>query len=135
MSATEVIRTELKKFNIDVVLVNPGDAPNTTPLTSGQGRHYQVMEQNFTEEERLIHGELFEKCKDYYSKTFPVPDLQMIDNPGYYTMMEKILRLNNPGTYYANSDWITTIFFTVIFYLPRRISDVMRLGIMKCYKQ
>jgi len=59
----------------------------------------------------------------------------MIENSGYYAMMEKILRLKNPSTYYANSDWFTTIFFTIIFYLPRRISDIMRLGIMKCYEQ
>ena len=132
---SEVLRAEIKKHNVKMIIVNPGDAPTDTPLTSGQETHYQNMEDNMTQEETLIHGDLFNRCRKYYTRLFPVPNLKMIDNQSYYFMMETILKSHDPKAYYCNSDTITTIIFTIVKYLPRKVSDVMRLKMLKCYEE
>ena len=42
LSLSEGMRMELARFGVDVVLFNPGDCPNGTPLCSGQKRNYKV---------------------------------------------------------------------------------------------
>ena len=44
---------------LQVVIVNPGDAPRDTPLTAGQERHYKAMEAGLTPSETQIHGQMF----------------------------------------------------------------------------
>ena len=129
------MRAELKKFGVKVVIVNPGDAPRDTPLTSGQAGHYMRMDQRLTSEERQLHGDLFNKCKQYYSQLFPQPPLKVLEDASYYTMMEDVLGSCDPLTYYCNSDLVTSLVFTIIKLLPRRMSDIMRMKIMKCYDQ
>ena len=61
-----------------MVLVNPGDAPFLTPLTSGQAEHFAAMEAELTGEERELHGEFFQQCRDKFTNLFPAPPLQTI---------------------------------------------------------
>lgn len=135
LANTDIMRAELKKFGVKVVIVNPGDAPTETPLTTGQAGHYQRMDLGLTSEERQLHGDLFTKCKQYYSQLFPQPPLKIVENTNYYAMMDDVLGSAEPMTYYCNSDLVTSLVFTVIKYLPRKMSDIMRLKIMKCYEQ
>ena len=39
---SDAMRMELVKYDVDVVLFNPGDHPTETPLCSGQEKNYQV---------------------------------------------------------------------------------------------
>ena len=133
LALSEVLRAELRKFEVEVVIVNPGDAPHSTPLTSGQDQHYQAMESRLTPEERMLHGDLFSRCQQYYSQLFPVPPLRRIENPSYYRTMETVLGSVSPRPYYANSDWVTTVVFSLISMLPRHVADSAKLRIMKCY--
>ena len=135
LALSEVLRAELRKFEVKVVIVNPGDAPNDTPLTSGQDLHYRHMEERLSPEEKLLHGDLFYKCQRYYSKLFPLPPLKKIVNDSYYRTMETVLQSASPRPYYANSDWVTTILFWIIARLPRHLSDSAKLSMMKCYSQ
>ena len=128
------MRAELKKFGVKVVIVNPGDAPNDTPLTTGQAGHYKRMEHRMTSEERQLHGDLFNKCKEYYSRLFPQPPLKVMEDTSYYSMMEDVLASSEPMTYYCNSALMTSLFFTFVKFLPRKMADIMRLKIMKCYE-
>ena len=43
LSLSEGMRMELKRFGIDVILFNPGDFPQGTPLCSGQEINYKVQ--------------------------------------------------------------------------------------------
>ena len=73
--------------------------------------------------------------QDYYNKQFPaVPALKKLDNPGYYSIMESILSSHRPRPYYCNSPIMTSIVFGIIKRLPRKLTDVCRLSIMKCYQ-
>ena len=135
LAISDVMRAELAKYNVDVVIFNPGDAPNDTPLTAGQSRHYRDMELSLSPEQKQIYGDTFRQCQDYYNKQFPVvPALKKLDNPSYYSTMEKIMSSDRPQPYYCNSLIMTTIVFGIIKRLPRRISDLCRLNIMKCYQ-
>ena len=130
-----MLRVELRKFEVKVVIVNPGDAPHDTPLTSGQDVQYQHMETRLSAEEKILHGDLFYKCQQYYSQLFPVPPLKKIDNASYYRTMETALESVCPRPYYANSGWVTSLVFGVISCLPRHLADRAKLSIMKCYQQ
>ena len=127
------MRAELRKFHVKVVIVNPGDAPNETPLTSGQDKHFTDMEREMTGEERTLHADLFYKCQQYYTNLFPLPPLTKINNQNYYRIMETVLRSESPRPYYSNSGWATSVVFGLISSLPRHLSDIARLTIMKCY--
>ena len=129
------MRAELRKFEVKIVIVNPGDAPHDTPLTSGQGRHYEEMEGKLSAEEKILHGDSFSQCQQYYSKLFPVPALKKIQNPSYYRTMETVLASESPRPYYSNSGWVTSLVFGLISWLPRHLADRAKLRIMKCYDQ
>ena len=129
------MRAELRKFDVKIVIVNPGDAPHDTPLTSGQGRHFQEMERKLSAEEKILHGDSFFHCQQYYSKLFPVPPLKKLDNSSYYRTMEAVLALESPRPYYSNSGWVTSLVFGFISCLPRKLADRAKLSIMKCYDQ
>ena len=43
MSLTNGLRMELSKYDIDVILFNPGDHPGETPLCFGQDANYEVL--------------------------------------------------------------------------------------------
>ena len=129
------MRAELRKFDVKIVIVNPGDAPHDTPLTSGQDRHYKEMEEKLSAEEKILHGEIFSQCQQYYSKLFPVPTLKKIENSSYYSTMETVLTSVSPCPYYANSGWVTSLVFGLISCLPRHLADRAKMTIMKCYDQ
>ena len=129
------MRAELRKFDVKIVIVNPGDAPHDTPLTSGQARHYEDMERNLSAEEKILHGDSFFQCQQYFSKLFPVPALKKIANCSYYRTMETVLASQSPQPYYYNSGWVTSLVFGLISWLPRHLADRAKLTIVKCYDQ
>ena len=135
LAISDVLRAELSRYNVSVIIVNPGDAPHHTPLTAHQATHFTHMEDNMTRDQRLIFGKMFDQCRDYYNKQFPAPPpLHKIVNDSYYRTMEEVLMNPRPRPYYCNSATLTTIIFSIIKHLPRNISDKCRLSIMKVYE-
>ena len=128
-----------------MVLVNPGDAPFLTPLTSGQAEHFAAMEAELTEEERELHGEFFQQCRDKFTNPFPAPPLQIIkvgsqwfdpiycntQDPGYYAMMEEVLGSARPRQFYSASPATTGVLFYLVRLLPRSLQDLARTAIMR----
>ena len=133
---TEKIKRLTLRVDVQVVIVNPGDAPRDTPLTAGQERHYRAMEAGLTPSETQIHGDMFSRAREYYTNLFPGPGprLTKLDNPGYYRTMEEVMGSTSPGAYYSNSPLVTNIVFTVVSMMPRYISDTMRMKMMKVYQ-
>jgi hypothetical protein len=116
---------------VQVVLVNPGDAPFQTKLCSGQDRFFQAMEKSFTSEERHLYGEYFHKCRDKFVTTFPTPPLARIPDPGYYAVMEAAMRDDPPEAFYENSELVTWLIFSVVKRLPFKLADRARLALMR----
>ena len=73
----------------------------------------------------------FESIKAKFSAQFPIPDLQKIDNPGFYKEMDKILAADKPQHMYTNSDLITKAFFWIVSNLPSWIGDQIRIKMMR----
>ena len=118
------------------MIVNPGDAPGDTPLTAGQGSHFQAMEAEMSPTEIRIHGEMFRRAWDYYITLFPGqgPKLTMLNDRGYYRTMEEVLGSRRPRAYYSNSPLVTYIVFSLVSMMPRFLSDTMRRKMMKVYE-
>ena len=58
--------------------MNPGDAPFQTKLCSGQERFFRAMAESMSAEECALYGDYFQKCRDKFVGTFPVPPLAKI---------------------------------------------------------
>ena len=76
----------------------------------------------------------FHGCEKKFVSQFPKIKLKKIESPGLYTEFEKILTDPNPRYEYVNSDFVTKSFFGVLKMLPRKWSDMARLGLMRLPK-
>ena len=131
LALSDGMRPEVKKYGVTIVIVNPGDAPFDTPLTSGQSVNYEKMEEKMTEEAKKVYGNYFDKCREKFSTLFPMPPLKKIVEPSYYKTMESVLQAKSPKAFYENSPLITGMIFGIIKRLPRTMADVLRLKLMK----
>merc|ERR1712243_526372 len=75
LALTEAMRPELAKYEVKMVIVNPGDSPQGTALTSGQETHYRRMTEEMTQEERSLYGEYFTACKQHFTSFNSRPEL------------------------------------------------------------
>ncbi|TRY68523.1 hypothetical protein TCAL_09392 [Tigriopus californicus] len=120
---------------VDVILFNPGDHPFETPLCSGQGANYEVMEK---EVEHISDSRLFKdhflRCREKFAGLFPKPELKPLDNVGLYHSFEAMISSRHPDFEYVNSDLITQGFFGLIKKLPTHWADKMRISMMKLPK-
>ena len=137
MSLTNGMRMELAKYDVDVVLFNPGDHPGETPLCFGQKANYDAMEaevkQRFSSDERIV--EHFEAYRAKFETTFPgQPALKPLESPGLYANFDKIVMEEKPLTFYVNSPWKTRLYFGLLKALPVRWSDKLRLALMRLPK-
>jgi len=128
---TRGMRPELTKYGIKLILVNPGDAPFETKLCSGQLKHFQEMRKDIDDVRGHIYGEYFNAVQNKCVNLFPLPPLAKIQNPGFYTMMESVLRDAEPAAFYENSDRVIQVIFKLIRLLPSSLADSARLKVMK----
>jgi len=130
LALSDGMRAEMQKYGVTVVIVNPGDAPYDTPLTSGQNMNFQKMDESMSKEAKQVYGNYFYKCREKFSSLFPLPPLKKIDAPSYYRTMENAIQERKPKAFYENSPLITGIIFGIIKRMPRTIADVLRIKLM-----
>ena len=129
---SEGMRAELSKFGVDVVLFNPGDHPNNTPLCAFQQANFLAMgpevKSAYANHPRVI--QYFEGIENKFCGQFPPPDLRKLDDPGFYACADKALADPVPSHFYVNAPWMTRVFFWVVDKLPSRWGDWVRTAIM-----
>ena len=138
MSLTNGMRMELAKYDVDVVLFNPGDHPGETPLCFGQKDNYDAMEAEVQNRFSSSGNKIMEHFQAYRAKfetTFPGrPALEPLKSPGLYANFDRILLEEKPLTFYVNSPWKTRLYFGFLKALPVRWSDKLRLALMRLPK-
>jgi len=130
LALSEAMRPELAKYSVKLVIVNPGDAPFNTALTTGQEEHYDRMARNMTVEEQAIYGDYFSCCREKFTELNPSHSLQRIPDFSFYQVMENSITMENPSLLYDNSPIITRILFAMIKILPRGLGDLARLKLV-----
>ena len=126
------------RYDVDVVLFNPGDHPGETPLCYGQAANYDLMRNQVIG--RFGQGsnpvvQHFEAYERKFVQAFPkMPALKVLDSPGLYRNFDKIILDRKPKTFYVNSDWKTRLYFAVLNVIPRSWSDKARLALMRLPK-
>lgn len=75
----------------------------------------------------------FERSKQHFGTLYSGPgDVRKpLPDPGLYRQFEEILTVTKPAPVYVNSDLITRGFFTFLRLIPTKISDALRIKIMK----
>lgn len=120
---------------VDVILFNPGDHPFETPLCSGQGANYEIMEKEIGQiSDSAMFKDHFNKCREKFAGLFPKPELKPLNNPGLYQSFEVMISTRHPDFEYVNSDLITQGFFGLIKRLPTHLADKVRISMMKLPK-
>jgi len=129
---SEGMRAELTKFNVDVVLFNPGDHPKATPLCAFQQQNYKAMapEVNLDYEQNPTVLRYFRGIEEKFCQQFPPPTLKKLDDPGFYCQADRALTDRVPSHFYVNAPWITRLFFWLVDKLPSRWGDRARTAIM-----
>ena len=125
------------RYDVKVILFNPGDHPGETPLCFGQGANYEAMREEvalrFSKCTKVLED--FENHKEKFVKTFPGrPALRKLDSPGLYKQFDKIIMDVKPKKYYINSPIKTRMFFGILNIIPRSWSDKARLALMRLPK-
>lgn len=138
LSLSDGMRMELKKYGVDVILFNPGDYPDKTPLCSGQVVHYDNMFSDVNKMFGIKHPKVikdFQAYQEKYATIFPEAGrLRKLDSPGLYKNFDKIIGDEKPKLHYVNSDWKTRSFFRFLNMIPKTWSDKARIAIMKLPK-
>jgi hypothetical protein len=125
------------RYDVKVILFNPGDHPGETPLCFGQGVHYEAMREEvtlrFSKCTKVLED--FENHKDKFVKTFSgMPALKKLDSPGLYKAFDKIIMDVRPKKFYINSPIKTRSFFGFLNCIPWAWSDKARLALMRLPK-
>ena len=125
------------RYNVNVILFNPGDHPGETPLCYGQEANYELMREDamkrFSKVPKVLKH--FEAYKRKYVDAFPdQPPLKKLDSPDLYKQFDKILIDAKPKKFYINSPRKTRIFFGLLNLIPRNWSDKARLALMRLPK-
>jgi 3-hydroxybutyrate dehydrogenase len=127
------MRMELARFNVCVVLLNPGDHPAETPLCSTQEHYYDIMAKEVSgiEDAERTTTSYFEACRRKFTTLFPRPPLKRLCNPGFYAITEEILTADKPRAEYVNSDLGTKLFFAFVARLPTEWADYVRIKLLR----
>jgi len=125
------MRPEMSKYGVQMVLVNPGDAPFHTQLCSGQLPHYQAMRREMAPAQANILGDYFFRCQEKYTTLFPRCDVMQLQDPKFYQTMNKVLTAKQPASEYENSEFVTRIIFGMIRVMPAFLADKARLALTK----
>ena len=125
------------RYNVNVILFNPGDHPGETPLCYGQEANYELMREDamkrFSKFPKVLKH--FEAYKRKYVDAFPdQPPLKKLDSPDLYKQFDKILIDVKPKKFYINSPRKTRIFFGLLNLIPKNWSDKARLALMRLPK-
>ena len=125
------------RYDVKVILFNPGDHPGETPLCFGQGANYEAMRENvtlrFSKHTKVLQD--FENHKEKFVNTFPgMPALRKLDSPGLYKAFDKIIMDVKPKKFYINSPIKTRSFFGFLSCIPWAWSDKARSALMRLPK-
>jgi len=136
-SLSNGMRMELAKYDVKVILFNPGDHPGETPLCFGQGAKYEAMQEGvtlrFSKHTKVLKD--FENHKEKFVNTFPgMPALKKLDSPGLYKAFDKIIMDVRPKKFYINSPIKTRSFFGFLSCIPWAWSDKARSALMRLPK-
>lgn len=138
LSMSNGMRMELAKYEVDVVLFNPGDHPGETPLCYGQGANYELMSREVLDRFAVKHPQVldsFEAYKGKFVQDFASrPPLMKLNSPGLYKNFDAIISDIRPKRFYVNSDWKTRAFFGFLNVIPKSWSDKLRIAIMRLPK-
>jgi len=131
---SEGMRAELSRLGVSVVMFNPGDHPTKTPLCALQKANFQAMRPEVTANFKDKHPEMveyFDGIEAKFCSNFPLPELQKLDDGGFYAEADKVLLDEDPAHFYVNSPWMTRLFFWVVDMLPSNLGDQARIAIMR----
>ena len=138
------MRMELDKFGVKVIMFNPGDHPEKTPLCSAptQRRFYaDFIEPEVAKIPDYESGSGIKRYFDAYrskAETLFPPraefQLTPLKDDGLYGNFEAILRSKEPKAEYVNSNIATRSFFALTRVLPVYYADKMRIAMMQLPK-
>ncbi len=101
------LRIELRKYRVDVVLLEPGDAPDRTPLCGRQARYHEEMRAGLTAEEEAAFGGHFGRCSSAICSMFDHDVVAgsskvIISDAGFYRTLTSALTDSRPRAEYFN---------------------------------
>jgi len=130
LALSTAMRPEVARYQVTLVIVNPGDAPFTTSLTAGQGSHFSSMAANMTAEEKQLYRSTFPACRNKFTSLNASPTLERIPaSTNFYKVMESAIGSKNPFMMYDNSTAINRLVFAFIRLLPDWLSDKAKMNL------
>ena len=128
------MRMEIRKFDVNLILFNPGDHPGQTPLCANQDVNFAKMEPEIRAipDNEIFIG-YFRRSRRYFSKLFKGPEspTKTLEDQGLYLTFNELVRVIDPEAEYVNSTLGMRLYFWMLSCLPTQWADLKRIELMR----
>jgi len=114
-------------WNVKVVLINPGNLPQSTRLLLHQSAHAKKMRNEMSEEDCQLYGNYFNCFSDHLEKNFSSAAAEPLVDAGLHAAFESATLDSIPNSYYNNISIGLKMFILIFKILPTKYADKLSL--------
>ncbi|UYV78739.1 hypothetical protein LAZ67_16002612 [Cordylochernes scorpioides] len=120
---SDALRMELRKFDVKVIIVRPGDYARLTSLFAGQSRRAEEMWTAMDTERRQAYGSYFRSYQDYLIQNNGLTSPPSFERSNLLPVFEEALCSPNPKSLYTAAPFWLRFFLGLVSMLPSSWSD------------
>lgn len=127
---SDCLRLELQKFEVDVVLLEPPNAPEKTPLCSRQSKYHQEMRAGLRTENDKLFGDYFRKSSKVICSMLPAPEKSLLRDETFFEVFKAALSDQRPHVMYkAKPEGLDDVVrnLALQFVIPQSYKDLWRM--------
>jgi len=124
---SNALRVDMIPWNVKVILLNPGNLPQSTKLLLQQSAHAEKMSNKMCEDDEKLYIDYFNHFQDYLKKNFSSAATEPLVDAGLHTVFESAILDPAPNNYYNNISMGFQIYVSIFKVLPAKYADKLSL--------
>ncbi|XP_076305832.1 retinol dehydrogenase 7-like [Tachypleus tridentatus] len=126
---SDSLRLEMAKFNVNVVVIQPGDLARLTNIMQNHRIHADRMWSQMNTEQKNLYGDYFYRYHQFISENYGMTSPPNFESSTLSTDVLEALSILKPQPRYVSAPWQFRYFYKILQFLPTRWSDKL-LGLL-----
>ncbi|XP_013791754.1 D-beta-hydroxybutyrate dehydrogenase, mitochondrial-like [Limulus polyphemus] len=120
---SDSLRLEMTKFNVRVVVIQPGDLARLTNIMQDHRIHADRMWSQMNTEQKNLYGNYFYKYHQFICENYGMTSPPNFESSSLFTDVLEALSILKPQPRYVSAPWQFRYFYRILQILPTRWSD------------
>ncbi|XP_023220594.1 D-beta-hydroxybutyrate dehydrogenase, mitochondrial-like [Centruroides sculpturatus] len=122
---SDVLRYELDKFGVKVIVIEPGDFARVTNIMANHSQHSEEMWEKMDDESKKLYQGYFQKYHDITLKNFGIGSPKNIESSSMLETIKEAVFGDSPSPRYVVSSATSKFIYKLLQILPTTWNDAL----------